>query len=266
MHAAFTRATLSVCAGIMLCAATPVFAQSVPGFRKTDSAKGITVWNKSNDYVQVVSPSEGGRIQLLQGKQDETGTWTTYARMDIRDWWKEWKKEEPDAFSIANGQFFNMDDPLKAPIAFPLKADGMVHPGYGDTSEYNGNKVMLTLGDDRFSVEEYSDDATPLYSMREDAIVALKPAADKQKNRRRGRTFIGVNDDGNALIFTSPTATQRYAQRILLAFGAGRNDIIMLDGGDSTQMIVKGKLLVPKRVTKTLRTIPQAIGTYSTSR
>jgi hypothetical protein len=245
--------------------ALPSFADAAvpPGFRKGESAPGITVWQKRNDLIQSVALSAGAKLSMLQGKEMPSENQTLYKRNNVKEWWNEWKQQEKNAFSIINGQFFNMDDPEKAPIAFPVKSSGFVHPGYGDSAEYNGKKMLLRIADDGAVIEPYNDSAAALYAAEnKDAIVGLKADAPKQPGRRIGRTFIGVDDNGDAIIFTSAVATQRYATRILMAFGADRKQIIMLDGGKSTQAMINGKLVVPstKRAAAGLRTVPQAIG------
>lgn len=68
---------------------------------------------------------------------------------------------------------------------------------------------------------------------------------------------------GNLLIFTSPTATQRYAERILVSFGADWGNALMLDGGGSTQLVHKGTVLVPSPQPGKdifLRSLPQVLG------
>ncbi len=113
-------------------------------------------------------------------------------------------------------------------------------------------------------MEPFNDDAGSLYDFPEaDIIVGLRPDVSKTGNRRLGRTFIGTMKNGNLIIFTSPLSTQRRAERMLMAFGADRKRIMMLDGGGSTQFILEGDLLIPatkRREVPALRTVPLAIG------
>jgi hypothetical protein len=259
---------LSLSFSVMLFAATPVDAaerQTPKGFRKIDAEDGVATWKKGREFVQVIAHGNGASVKLLNGDMiPSDGAGTNFARKTIPAWWKEWKEEEPGASTLVNAQFFNTDNPAKSPLAFSTKIGGIVHVGYGDETEYAGKKLVLRLGERSAAVEPYRDDAGTLYAMEEpDAIVGLKPDAGKAGNVRRARTFVGVNDAGDVLLFVSPAATQRYAYRILAAFGAGRSRIMMLDGGGSTQFVRDGELLIPTaRAGKpfVLRPVPLAIG------
>lgn len=235
------------------------------GYRETHALPGVRMWRRgTREYVQIVSPAEGGRIKLLNGEvRPSMYPGTTFARKDIRDWWTHWKTADANAFSVANGQFFNMGDPAKAPLAFSTKVDGVIHPGYGDAEEYPQGKLVLLLGENAYDVQAYGDDAAALFERAErEALVGLRPDMSKKAARRVGRTFIGVNAAGEAIILTTPGGTQRYATRILTAFGAERHKIMMLDGGGSAQLVTEKGLLVPSRG-GSLRTVPQAIGIAS---
>ncbi len=245
-------------------AALPLPRLAPPGFREIRHEEGVTVWrNRKSEYAQVISPHRGAVVKLLQGGVLPTeGEGTNFARRNLMEWWETWKEEHGDALSIANGQFFNMNDPAKSPIAFSTKIDGIVYVGYGDGNEYGGKKMLLRIGKRYATVEPYADDAGTLYDFPEpDVIVGLRPDVSKAGNRKLGRTFMGTMQNGNLLVFTSPAATQRYAERMLLAFGAQRGKVMMLDGGGSTQLILDGDLVTPKGVDiDALRAVPLAIG------
>lgn len=268
MHRSSVRlAAVSLCLFLFFC--LPAFADaraSVPlGFREVVSETGLAMWKKNRDYVTVVSPRDGAALRLLHGKMiPSEGAGTNFARRDVREWWEEWKQEEPGAVLLLNAQFFNTENPAKSPLAFSTKVNGIVYAGYGDGTEYGGKKMVLRVGDEKAVVEPYGDDAGSLYAYPErTVIVGLKPEVSKSGSVRKGRTFVGTRPDGSILLFTSAAATQRYAARILLAFGAERNGIMMLDGGGSTQLVHRGRLLIPaasRSASPTLRKVPLAIG------
>ncbi len=260
-----TRLTLAT---VMMTTLTPLAAAQTPriapaGFREIAHEEGVTIWkNRRNEYMQIISPHRGAVVDLLHGGILPTeGEGTNFARRDLRDWWEEWSEKTPDALTIANGQFFNMNNPNGSPLAFSTKIDGIVHVGYGDENEYQGKKMLLRIGKRYATVEPYKDDAGTLYEFSEpDIIVGLHPSVSKNGSRRLGRTFMGTMRNGNLLIFSSPAATQRYAERMMMAFGADRNRIMMLDGGGSTQLIHDGRLLIPTKSAETVRKVPLAIG------
>lgn len=235
------------------------------GFREIQHEQGVTLWKKNNEYVQIISPHRGAVVTLLHGGVLPTeGEGTIFGRKNLQQWWKEWSAEEGGALTLANGQFFNMNDPAKSPLAFSTKIDGIVYAGYGDVNEYGGKKMALRIGNRTATVEPYNDDAGSLYDYpEEDIIVGLRPDVSKACGRRLGRTFIGTMRNGNVAIFTSPLSTQRHAERMLMSFGADRQRIMMLDGGGSTQFIVEGELMIPSKKRGTapaLRAVPLAIG------
>jgi hypothetical protein len=235
------------------------------GFRPIASEPGVKLWRRGRDYVQIVSPAQGATIALLHGDViPSDGIGTNFARKNLRTWWEEWSAEEQSAFTLINAQFFNENHPRKSPLAFSTKMNGVVYVGYGDETEYKGRKMLLRIGESHAVIDEYNDDAGSLYTLPEpNIIVGLKPDVSKQGNTRRGRTFIGAMPGGDVLIFSSPAATQRFATRMLIAFGVDRNKIMMLDGGGSTQFIREGTLVIPEKkngVEPYLRTLPLAIG------
>ncbi len=258
---------LSLAACLLLATAPHARAadRRVPGFRVVDAEDGVLLWRKGKEYVQQVSLADGASIRLLHGDIiPSDGAGTNFARRDVREWWAEWQTEDAAAYTLVNAQFFNTQNDKKSPLAFSTKMNGIVSVGYGDETEYPGRKLVLRIGDDRAAMEPYDDDPGSLYAMPEaNIIVGLKPDVSKVGNVRKGRTFIGMTNDGKLLLFTSPAATQRYAHRILIAFGAERSKVMMLDGGGSTQFIHKGALLIPTAKSGTapyLRTVPLAIG------
>ncbi len=239
-----------------------------PGFRVADANEGVLLWKKGRDYVQIASPASGASVHVLHGDMiPSDGAGTNFARRDMREWWSEWSDEHDAAYTLVNAQFFNTANDAKSSLAFSTKINGIVYVGYGDETEYRGRKLALRIGDDSVNMKPYDDDPGSLYEMPEkNVIVGLKPDVSKAGNIRKGRTFVGVNDDGHLLLFVSPGATQRYAYRILVAFGANRSDIMMLDGGGSAQFIHEGELLIPSvknDAVPYLRTVPLAIGVTS---
>ena len=74
-----------------------------------------------------------------------------------------------------------------------------------------------------------------------DIIGGLTEDANKSAKKSVGRTFVGVQDRDQdqqyetVLIFSTKTARQEDAGQVLKDFGADK--VMMLDGGDSTQLI-----------------------------
>jgi photosystem II stability/assembly factor-like uncharacterized protein len=247
--------------------------QGVPsGFNEILSDTGVKLYRKDYsggqpDFVQVISLNQGASVRLLHGTIASPGTGggsyggnnPSFYRQSLQTAWDGFKGSTSGAFCIANGQFFSTNnDPT--PLAFPLKKDGTItSDGYGSTSEYPGQLLMLELWSNRADIRSLSKDN--LYgSSAPNVLGGLSESADKGVYTYTGRTFVGVDDaDGNGtyetvLIFVSKYSRQVDAAAVLRGFGADK--VMMLDGGNSTQLICKDT----SYATST-RTIPQTIAT-----
>lgn len=233
---------------------------AAPGFTLLEDEGGVALWQKRNDYIQIVSLHDGAEIHLLRGGKYRTKRSNEhFNRLALDAWWQAYKVKQPNLVSMANGQFFNPKRSHIAPLAFSTKMRGRVYPGYGDKHEFRRKKLLLRIGKHGAVMQRYNDNHRTLSRLPEkDIIVGLDPSVDKAARYRKRRTFIGVLKNGDVAIFTSPAASQRIATRMLQAFGAKRNSIMMLDGGGSTQFVHAGDIRIPVGATY-LRPVPQAI-------
>mgnify|MGYP005836797161 CR=1 FL=1 len=257
-----------------------VYAQSaetpVPdGFYLVSSAPGVNLYQKdysggSPDFVQVVDLSQGARlvtmfgdISLLRpGKGAYGGNDARIQAQSLQKFWKQLTARFDDAFCVFNGQFFYMpESPTRLP--FPLKVGGeIITDGYG-LNEFPENKLILELWSDKANIRPLTQESLYL-STAPDVIGGLTQTANKRSDRYVGRTFIGIDDrnlDGASeivLIFNSRLSRQVDAANILGQFGA--DEVMMLDGGGSAQLICQGKVLVSSD-----RAIPQAFGVVAAS-
>lgn len=231
------------------------------------SEPGVTLHHNELDYVQEIDLSQGASVQLLhgyitdigRGKGAYGGDEPLLARETLEQAWDEFSRTNENAVCISNGQFFRNDDRASTGLAFPVKANGQIlTEGYAGETEYPDAQLMLMIDSDRAGIETL--DIREFYSSEASNIIAgLKPDADKGLNDETGRTFIGIKDnnwDGimeTVLIFTSESATQFHAAEVLRYFGA--REVMMLDGGGSTQLLCEGSSYISSP-----RTIPQTIG------
>ena len=241
-------------------------------FTVVSQSGGTELYHKDGNYVQVIDLSKGAAIQLRNGYVTDPGSGKgayggndpVLNRQTLNEAWAEFSGANPQSFCLTNGQFFRNDQAsaTTTALAFPVKVKGAIlTDGYAGDGEYPTEKMMLELWADQATIKDF--DPTSFYSSKADeVIVGLKQDADKQVNTITGRTFVGVKDrDGDGiretvLIFTSAQATQPQAAEALRYFGAG--EVMMLDGGGSTQLICQGKTYIPSE-----RTIPQTIGVIS---
>lgn len=244
-----------------------------PGFELVDSSPAVELYRKdypggTPDYVQVINLSGGARLSLLTGAAAAPGTGAgayggnspSFTRQTLQQFWDAFAAGDSQAFCLVNGAFFSTnDDP--APLAFPLKNDGkVVSQGYA-ADEYADQKLILEIWPDHARISPLTAEALTSSSAPQ-ILGGLSEDADKDPSALIGRTFAGVLDndgDGQAetvLIFTSKTSRQADAAGVLRAFGA--QQVIMLDGGESTQLICRNTPYVYSN-----RSLPQVIGISS---
>lgn len=262
---------------LFLVAATPFPGQPVTpqftpptGFQMVLSAPAVQLFKKdySNgtpDYVQVVDLSQGAAVRVLHGAIQKPGSGEgvyggdnpRFVRRSLSQYWQELSSTNSNAFCVTNGQFFYMsEDP--SPLPFPLKVNGVVlSDGYG-IKEFPDQKLLLEIWDDRVNIRKLTREA--LYtSGAPDIIGGLTEQANKRARKAVARTFVGVDDrdrNGSAeilLIFNTSTALQKDAAEVLRDFGA--DQVMMLDGGGSTQLLCQGQDIILSD-----RPIPQALG------
>ena len=273
----FLRAALLVIL-IVLVSPVPVYSQetdtSIPeGFYLISSAPGVSLYRKdysggSPDFVQVVELTAGAKILAMHGdihdrrpgKGAYGGDDARIMSQSLQKFWSQLSNEYGDAFCALNGQFFYMkESPTRLP--FPLKVDDeIVSDGYG-LNEFPEKKLILEIWSDRVNIRELTRES--LYSSTApDIIGGLMQTANKRSDQYVGRTFVGIDDrnlDGASetlLIFNSKISRQVDAASVLQAFGA--DQVMMLDGGGSTQLICQDEALI-----KSDRPVPQAIGVVS---
>ncbi len=239
-----------------------------PGFDVVKTAKGVTLYQRNTEYVQVINLSKGASVKLLYGNITEPGkSQGAYGgddpqlqRQTLNQAWFNFHLSTPNAFCITNGQFFSDDSKPSTNLAFPVKVNGkVISDGYAGESEYATEKLKLEIWNDRADITAFNGKSSLYSSSAPNLIVGLKEDADKVMNKEVGRTFVGVRDgDSNGsyetiFIFNSTASTQSHATLTLRSFGADK--VIMLDGGGSTQLLCQGESYVTSR-----RTIPQMIG------
>ena len=236
------------------------------GFKIISNSKGTTLYQKDLDYLQVIDLTQGAKIDFIYGNITDNGTTKgayggndpQFERQTISQVWSNLSSENSSLFCITNGQFFRNDRNSSTALAFPVKSDGiMVSEGYAGEIEFPDEKLMLEVWNNRALISKFQPNSLKL-STAPNLIVGLQENADKGVEDQTGRTFIGVQDqDGDRLhetilIFTSKQATQHHATNVLKSFGA--TQVIMLDGGGSTQLICQGNNYI-----NSPRTIPQMI-------
>lgn len=267
-------------AALLAAAAPPQTAQAgsvtvsvPPDFTLVDNAPGVDLYRKdytggTPDFVLVIDLSRGAGVQLLYGSVDGSGAGSgafggnnpAFSRQSLQQFWDSFAAANSDAVCVANGAIFDANaDP--AALMLPLKAGGQLLSGGAWRDEYPDQKRMLELWPDHARISNLTAENLA-GSNAPDILGGLSEDADRASGDLIGRTFAAVEDsdgDGIAetvLIFSSKTTRAADAAGVLRSFGA--DEVIMLDGGDSAQLMCNN---LPQVYSD--RSIPQGIGVVS---
>lgn len=245
------------------------------GFGSLFSAPGITVYEQlENDvdaevFVQVVDLASGAQVKLLHGPIVEPGQGEgvyggdnpRFDRQYLPTVWAEFLAEQEDAVCLVNGGYFRDTESgvrvNPTTLSFPLKRAGVVVSEGHDSYRFYRHRRMLALWPQHAEIMRL--DVGELYSSTAaEIVVGLGERAVVRATERLGRTFIGVAD-GDAdgireivLIYSGEAVTQQEAAATLRAFGA--LEIMMLDGGGSSQLFCEGQDVIQRS-----RPLPQTI-------
>jgi hypothetical protein len=254
---------------------TPPPAPPPPGFQLISSALGVGLYKKdypngNPDFVQMVDLSQGAKVELLHGELRDPrptkgsfgGPDPSMTSLDITTYWSQTLSSEKQAFCVTNGSFFYMPE-YPTRLAFPLKVNGqMITEGWG-VNTHPGEHLILELWDDHANIQAMTQ-ASLYASGAPHVLGGLTEEANKRIKYAVGRTFVGVADrdqDGvfeTVLILTTRTALQSSAAAVLREFGA--EQVMMLDGGGSTQLLCKSGWYI-----RSDRPVPQALAVIAAS-
>ncbi len=239
--------------------------------------------NGAPDYVTLVNLEKAG-IRSLTGTITNPGTGAgvfggnnpTISRKHLDEFWSQGvSKWGNNLYAVVNCGFFSTNfDPTT--LAFPLKEENKhISDGYGSNNEYQNPFQLKTLSfqNKKATIDTFNN-ANSLGSWLHAAnglrniAGGLDKNANKGPNNFVGRTFIGLvdsNQDGIndiALLFNSSFASQNGAVNVLTNdFTCKPENIIMFDGGGSTQLIMKNQSYISSS-----RTIPHALAIISNTK
>lgn len=207
------------------------------------------------ELVQVVDLASGARVALhhgpVVGRSRGEGIYggpnPDIERQYLETVWQA-LAAHPDTFCVSNGAFFlDMENGGRVNptvLSFPLKKDGVVISEGDDGRRFPTARLMLQLWDGHAEIAPLS--RTAFYSSSApDVVTGLSPRAPLRSYAEVGRSWVGTADrDGDGLhetvyLYTGLAVTQRHVEEVMRAFGA--TNLLMLDGGGSTQLICGGE-------------------------
>lgn len=243
--------------------------QDISAIQTILAVPGIKIYKQKLDYILEIDLQAGAEIKFLFGEMTSKnigqgaygGNNPHFRRRNVQEIWQKLSPQNRQLTCLINAQFFRNDQNQSTALAFPIKWQGVkITDGYAGEIEYPTEKKKLIIHKDQVSIANFTP-ADWFNHASPNILVSLSPDADKGIFTKTGRTFIGASDrnrDGineTILIFASQYATQIHAKRVLEDWQA--REMIMLDGGGSTQLICHDKILIDSS-----RTIPQFIGIF----
>lgn len=135
--------------------------------------------------------------------------------------------------AVVNGQFFTKLGDEKTGVSFPIKSNGEIIATHVDNDIPKRTLVIDTQGQAKileWYQSEYLND--PKYS---ELIVAFTPEVRARENAKIGRTYIWLLDANTMVFFIARNKNQDQMDSILAVFGIKPENIIMMDGGPSSQ-------------------------------
>jgi hypothetical protein len=238
------------------------------------SGAGVSVWSRmlasdiSPDYIQIVDLSKGAKVVPLLGNIERLdvglGFWgADKPTINLRPFeteWEEFYSQNSNAVCMSNGQFFGSKNGL-ADLSYPVKINNLQFDGFENTRNL-GEWLVLNLYQGYAEIKDFEMDASIL---SDNAMVGLSERATEgtRPYEATGRTYIGLVDKNSdarfetLVIFNTAKELQADAATTIRT-ATGAQQIIMFDGGGSTQLICDDESLV-----YSTRPVPQMIGVLS---
>jgi Phosphodiester glycosidase len=239
----------------LLTSCNQAVTQPTPIYQESTVAPGINMWmNFAKKTYVIEADLSKTTLRSISGAPTSNGK---VGQMKFDEFWS--RNNHQGALQVLiNGTFFQTYNKPTG-IAFGLKQDNkLITYGYG-LNEFPDKTMTVDWSEGRIWIGPYS---RSIFDTTPNVVGALAPTAGKNADKRLPRTFIGVKDPrkgrsyNSVLLFISPAATQSEAEQTLRKFGAER--VAMLDGGQSTGLIVNGKTIMQPKTR-----IPQTIGIFT---
>jgi hypothetical protein len=228
--------------------------------------------NNDTDFVVIVNLAAGGGIRILDSVYSADACSPVFHSWSVtnvsgKSFWNLFKTS--NSFAMANLQFFNYAGAQidTARVCYPIYYMGKyISQGCADGT-CGGDQSLpkrIIIFSDTISVLDYPG-STPCSNYRVPAgataaIVGNHPLANRDSGQYVARTYL-AKQGTNLILYTSQFARDADVYSVLQQeFNVAAGDIIMFDGGGSTQMICHGFPYIPSSDS---RWVPSAIEIYS---
>jgi len=248
------------------------------GWTSVDSADAVVCWMKpifrdgrnDTDYVIIADLKAGASVRPLDSIASSglpSPVFHSYSLTDTNgiSYWTLFKIAQ--TFAMANLMFFDFitDTTSTAQVCYPIYYEGHFI-SRGCTSGFCGRdqgyaKRMIVISDTGISVMDCIDSVTLSKQLSTSVLAAFvgnQPVllTGREPDNPVARTYL-AKQGRNLIIYSTLYATQKEAYRVIRKdFQVDSMDIVMFDGGGSTEMICKGK---PYIHSNTNRLVPSAI-------
>lgn len=254
--------------------------QLPPQWQHVDSADAVILGkkkynrggNSDTDFVVIVNLAAGGGIRILDSVYRADSCSPVFNSYSVtsssgNSFWKLFNRN--NSFAMANLQFFNYAGAQvdTAQVCYPIYYNGKyISQGCADGTcgGDQGLPKRIIIFSDTISVLDYagsmpcSNYAIPAGAIA--AVVGNHPLANRDSGQYVARTYL-AKQGTNLILYTSQYARDADVYSVLQQeFNVAASDIIMFDGGGSTQMICKGTAYIPSSDN---RWVPSAIEIYS---
>lgn len=145
----------------------------------------------------------------------------------LQVWWK-----QREIFAVVNAQFFNA---LKqnTTLSFPVKSNGKVLSSYVDNEKTK--RTILLDHSWKIHIQEWYDTSDLYNSEYREVLVGIHPDENFAQNQSLWRTYMWVMWENRVVFFIAEAKTQSEMKQIASDYWVNTNDLVMLDGGPSTQ-------------------------------
>lgn len=218
---------------------------------------GYKLYEQNGNYLQKINLQMGAYLSVGTTSKTANPSLSSSPLFSRTSMQVFWNQRPTKTLSVTNCQFFIPQDDVNTgtaacPLSYPVKNGGIIiSTGSTNNDGIPKRKLGINTSTREAWVASYSNesnDASTVASHLQSptVIVGTNPYLDstRKPSWAIGRTMVGIkdqNEDGKkeVLYILTGVYTQSSATEILTGLGCLKNDIIMLDGHYSSQMIAK---------------------------